>query len=221
MRPPSMSLPKGSRGLLRGVNRRHARAAEMPHVIVKLNESYEGRVRVEVRGQPRPPPGLPVRRRSRHTSGTWACSARFDFVAPGAAKPRAARRRSAASQSWSWWSRHTSGTWAAARPWTTQRSSATGHVGRGGRVARAARGRARLAAVLSRRVQPNLGPPGADPPPAEVGRGGRVARAARGRARLVALMLRRVRPTLGPLGADPTPAGSRFWHPAPRAPRRP
>jgi hypothetical protein len=54
MRPPGMSLPKDSRGLLRGASRRRARAAEMPHALVRHNERFEGRVRVEVRGHPRP-----------------------------------------------------------------------------------------------------------------------------------------------------------------------
>jgi hypothetical protein len=52
-----MSLQKDSSGLLRGVNRRHARAAEMPHVIIKLNKIFEGRVLVEVSCHLLPPAG--------------------------------------------------------------------------------------------------------------------------------------------------------------------
>ncbi len=70
-------------------------------------------------------------------------------------------------------------------------------------VARAARGRARLAAIATRRMQPTLGPPGAKPAVCRGGGGSRVARAARGRARLAAIATRRVRPTLGPPGAKP------------------
>jgi hypothetical protein len=91
-------------------------------------------------------------RRLRRMSGTWACSARCDRCAPGAAHTGAARRRPAASsqQRWQRRSRRTSGTWvctaatarydsdapseahteAALRRSAACRGGSSGHVGR-------------------------------------------------------------------------------------------
>jgi hypothetical protein len=44
VRPPGVSRPEDSPGLLGGVNRRHARAADMPHAIIELNKSFEGMI---------------------------------------------------------------------------------------------------------------------------------------------------------------------------------
>ncbi len=44
VRAPDVSHPEDSPGLLRGVNRRHARAADMPHAIIEVNESFERRI---------------------------------------------------------------------------------------------------------------------------------------------------------------------------------
>ena len=92
-----------------------------------------------------PPSGRPAqirrpprrRRRSRRTSGTCTCSARCDRDAP-----------------------ETTHTWAAQRRYADCRGDS------GGRVARAARVRAQLAAIMTRLVRPALGPPGANQPPA-------------------------------------------------------
>ena len=73
----------------------------------------------------------------------------------------------------------------AARTWATRpRPAARGRGRQSSRVARAAVGHARLAAIATRWVRPTLGPPGTDPLPAVAGEGCLVARAARGRARL-------------------------------------
>jgi hypothetical protein len=80
---------------------------------------------------------------------------------------------------------------------------------RGQRFARAARGRARLVAIMTSRLsrlQTLSGPPGVDPTPAVAGGSERVARAERGRARLAAIATRGVRPTSGPPDANPKPA---------------
>jgi hypothetical protein len=175
MLPPGMSLPKDSRGLLRGVNR-HERAAEMPHVIVKLNESFEGRVCVEVRGQPRPHldqvegnrgggqrlSRLQVSYRSPFRFGVYVRPP--DHPRTGADVPHERHadvlcllplQRAGIGPT-------------LGRPAQIRRRRGGGSS----RVARAARGRARLAAIATRRMLPTLGPYSADPPPAMAGRGG-------------------------------------------------
>ena len=89
-------------------------------------------------GRPAPTSRSPwQQRQSRRTSGTHTCPDRYERDAPGSAHPRATRRGYAARRG-----------------------------GGGGRVTRAARVGARLAAIATRRDRPAPGASGANQPPA-------------------------------------------------------
>ena len=128
-------------------------------------------------GRPAPNSRSPWRQlQSRRTSGTCTCSAHCDRDAQGEA--------------------HT---------WAARRQPADRREGSGGCVARAARVRARLAAIATRRERPTLGPHGAEPPTAVAA----VVVASRERHMYVLGSLqsrtRREQPTLGPTSAYQPP----------------
>ena len=129
-------------------------------------------------GRPAPNSRSPWRQlQSRRTNGTCTCSAHCDRDAQGEA--------------------HT---------WAARRQPADRREGSGGCVARAARVRARLAAIATRRERPTLGPHGAEPPTAVAA----VVVASLERHMYVLGSLqsrtRRGQPTLGPTSAYQPPA---------------